>query len=294
MTLEQLEIFFQIAGGKTYLAVADERNMSQSSVSRMMRAMEDEMEVSLLRRDGRSIALTQAGQALHHDLQDLMPEIHRMLMHVRSYTQQQKSISYAIVPKTPFLRMNRVIEAFGQMMPDCRVQEIDVPRIQDAWDKLRKYQLDFLIMHRPNYLDTGIYQSFAFLEDRLMAALPVGHPLAEHTSIQPEELQDERMLLNSNSFYDMMQVSERCGIQFRADYQPLTRIDLLMQVIELKRAGIVWQSETKLFQFSSLRFVPLAIEPVPFVLITHSQELMPHQKLFLRTFRENASKLNNF
>jgi len=30
------------------------------------------------------------------------------------------------------------------------------------------------------------------------------------------------------------------------------------------------------------------------VLITHSQELMPHQKLFLRTFRENASKLNNF
>lgn len=294
MTLEQLEIYFQIASGKTFLAVADERNMSQSSISRMMRTLEEEMEVSLLRRDGRSIALTQAGQAFFRDLQDVMPEIYRMLLHVKTFSKQQKVISYAIVPQTPFLRMNRVVDTFCRQMPDCRVQETEVQKIQDAWDKLYKYQLDFLIMHRPNYWDAGAYQAYEFLEDRLMAVLPTAHPLAGQDIIQPASIQKELLLVNSNSFYEMMQVSERYGIHFKANHQPLTRTDLLMQVIEQKGVGIMWGSETKLFQFSSLRFIPLAMEPVPFVLLARKQEMTAHQKLFLSLFREMAPKLNEF
>lgn len=293
MTLEQLEIFLEIAGGKTYLTIAEEMNMSQSSVSRSMRALEEEMGVLLLKRDGRSIALTQAGQVFSQDLQEIMPKMHQTLKHVKSYA-TQRTIGCAIVPKTPFLRMNRVTDAFQRLMPDCVVQKVELSKVQDAWDMLSKYQVDFIIMHRPNYVDAKAYNAHEFLEDQLMLALPSDHPLAAAQSIKPESIRDETLLLNENSFYEMMQVSERCGVHFKADYQPLTRIDLLMQVIERKHVGVVWKTETKLFQFSSLRFVPLEIDPIPFVLIARNQEMTSYQRKFMDCFLLEAPKLNMF
>lgn len=293
MTLEQLEIFNEIAGGKTYLTVADEMNMSQSSVSRTMRALEEELGVTLFCRDKRTVALTSAGKVLMNDLQGILPKMHQMIEHVQMYT-EQKTVTFALVPKTPFLRMNRVTDAFQREMPGCRVQEIQIPRHQDAWDKMRKYQVNFLIMHRPNYIDSSVYFADEFLEDRLMLAMPADHPLADRKSVRPEDIREEFLLLNDNSFYEMMQVSERCGVHFQADYQQLTRIDMLMQVIERKKIAVVWRSEIQLFQFSSLRFLPLDIEPVPFVLVSRRNDMPEHQKKFRACFLKEAGSLNSF
>src|SRR5260221_4553182 len=84
MDLRQLEMFRAVAEQGTFTRAADRLHVSQSAVSRQVQLLEDELGGVLLRRSGRGVTLTEAGELLlrmthrvEKDVEDGLAEMSR-------------------------------------------------------------------------------------------------------------------------------------------------------------------------------------------------------------------------
>ena len=62
MDIEQIKCFCSAAEIKNFSAAAEENNISQSSLSKKIMALENELRVKLFDRNRRAVSLTQAGE----------------------------------------------------------------------------------------------------------------------------------------------------------------------------------------------------------------------------------------
>ena len=63
MDIETIRLFIRIAQGNTLSSVAEDANLSQSSLSKSIIRLENELDVQLLDRTHRNVTLTPAGKA---------------------------------------------------------------------------------------------------------------------------------------------------------------------------------------------------------------------------------------
>jgi len=76
MNLKQLEAFLLVADLKSFTGAARQLYMSQPAVSFQIKALEDELQVSLFQRNDKKVILTEAGRLLY-------PRVKEILMHYR-------------------------------------------------------------------------------------------------------------------------------------------------------------------------------------------------------------------
>ena len=82
MTVESFQYFYAIAEGMTYMEASEEFNISQSSLSKAIFRLEDDLGIKLFDRSGHKVQLTQAGLQLYSDLKEVIPGYRRMLRNV--------------------------------------------------------------------------------------------------------------------------------------------------------------------------------------------------------------------
>lgn len=75
MTLESLEIFVAVARRLSFAAVAAERDVDASSISRAVAALERDLGVRLLQRTTRRMTLTEAGEAYRRRVEAVLDEL---------------------------------------------------------------------------------------------------------------------------------------------------------------------------------------------------------------------------
>lgn len=74
MDTTSLKYFIEIASGKTFWEVSENHNISQSSVSKAILRLEDELNVKLFSREKRTVRLTPAGNMFYGALKKMEPE----------------------------------------------------------------------------------------------------------------------------------------------------------------------------------------------------------------------------
>ena len=84
MELEQLRIFLAVAEYGGFTEAAKHLFVSHSTTSRAVSALERELETPLFRRQGRSVALTPAGEVLRDRAQALLKQADAAAEAVRS------------------------------------------------------------------------------------------------------------------------------------------------------------------------------------------------------------------
>ena len=72
MELEQLRVFAAVADEGSFTGAARRMDISHSTVSRTITALEEELGVRLVERDNRFIALTKAGETLREEAEQLL------------------------------------------------------------------------------------------------------------------------------------------------------------------------------------------------------------------------------
>ena len=78
MELLQLKYFYKIANSRTLTQAADELNVSQPSLSRMISRLEDEFEMEFFDRNGRNITLNKNGEVFLHYCTQIMNSLDEM------------------------------------------------------------------------------------------------------------------------------------------------------------------------------------------------------------------------
>ncbi len=159
---------------------------TQPQVSRLIAMLSEELGFPLFQKHGRQILPTQEGVLFYDRTKHILSgfdEVSRITAEIRSHKDAwlrvvaQPHLAHVVVP--------RAIAAFLTMHPDIRVSLATRSRADmGLW--LSGRQVDIGLAALP--LEVAGIKAETFAKVRVVAAVPVGHPLARRSVIRPKDL----------------------------------------------------------------------------------------------------------
>lgn len=190
MQIDQLKYFVTIVEHKTYLEAANILNISQSSLSKKIIALENELDVILFDRSKRSIQLTEAGSIFYQEAHNILANYHQMLNMIQPFTVNGRgTIRLATLPVLGQYGLFSKLQKFKSNYPNLTlsIEELE----EEAIITGLKHHIYDLGIIRKEYLNKNDFDYFLVAEDELVALLPIHHPLANHESLELHELKTE-------------------------------------------------------------------------------------------------------
>lgn len=190
MKLSQLRNFIAVVEASTVRQAARNLNLSQSSISKSIQQLEDELGAELLLRGAHGVAPTAAGKALLARAKIIEAE----LRHARNDVQtiqgaQVGEIRVSASPTVAIGLLPRAVIAFQRMRPrvSFRILEGVYPDVLPA---IRTGDLDFAICLVPTWPSDKTLSFTSLVKDRLAPAVRADHPLIGARKLQLADVLD--------------------------------------------------------------------------------------------------------
>jgi DNA-binding transcriptional LysR family regulator len=230
MELRHLRYFCAVADEQSFTLAARRLHVSQSGVSGQVRDLENELGVSLLRRNQRSVSLTPEGAVFLREARDILERADRAMETVVRASQGhygKLTIGLCGPATAPFLP--RLIREFRRQEPGVRLSLKDLDPAQQP-EALVNREIDVGFTRGLPTALRGVLRSEVLFREALVAALPRGHVRANAESISLSELAEDNFVLyareNAPELFDSV-----VGLCKRARFSP--------RIVDSPR---VWQS----------------------------------------------------
>jgi len=200
MELRHLRYFVQVAEDLHFARAAAHLGISQPPLSQQIRALEDELQVRLLERTSRRVALTPAGR--------LFLDAARATLHAadnavsvarRAARGELGELAIGFSASAPFVpEIAHAIAEFRDRYPQISLVLREIGGA-DHLEQIKDHQLDIAFRRGraiPDLPDTLIAEPF--LSERMYIACPPGHRLAQQASVRIADLADEPLVLYAN------------------------------------------------------------------------------------------------
>ena len=292
MNLEYLAEFKAIIQWGSFTKAAYELNMSQSTLSKHIAALEKELDVLLFNRSTSGLALTSAGEKVlytSNEIEDLMQELNvslqevRRRSHVKLFIGSQTSLNHCGVAPA--------IWAFRELHPD-----IDVIADDTMVGKLNPLAYTEIELAFSRWIPEGDrkYEYTLFAPDNLCAIIPVCHPLAAQESVTWDQLRDEKILLASPNISEIyIKAAKSCGYLPNLRQYENMRIGSMYEYV---RFGMGLTLSGRMIYGNFKTPGTIAIDIIPrvsrdfFLVRRKHQPLSRSAKLFWRFIQESYTK----
>jgi len=202
-TLQQLRIFKALATEKSFTHAGEILFISQPSVSKQIKTLEDHLGILLLNRNGNKISLTDAGNIFlqySERILALCEESCRALNDLKDG--ERGNLKIGASQTIGAYLMPRVLTLFAQIYPQINLN-IDIDSTRLIAKKVADRIIDIAIVGGdiPSYLKNNL-EIENFIEDELVLIIPKLHPFArmEKKTVSKEDLYNLNFItLNSNS-----------------------------------------------------------------------------------------------
>lgn len=205
MDTTAIKYFMEIASGQTFWEVSENHHISQSSVSKSIFRLEEELGVKLFSREKRAVELTPAGTSFYNSMKKLEPEFRQALLSLAQFSTHQ-NICLCMVPNSDFMSLDLRISnsSFFREHPDISMTILRETNPQQAIAHLEQGRADFLISHRFSFTDQSC-DSYTVYPDILYAIFPKDHKMAGRESVDFQELMNETILVRSTILLEAIQ-----------------------------------------------------------------------------------------
>ena len=190
MELQKLKYFHTIASLRHVTRAAEQLHVAQPALSQAMRALEEELGVKLLAKEGRRIVLTPYGEHLKSRLDSTLPELEGLPAELEELKSKvSKTVRLNILAASTFV-INAIV-GFQRLHPDV---------VFDFEQNESKKNCDIVVTTN----ETGVpvkrsYRARCIKEENIYLAVPQSSRYAEKSSIALEEVKDEKFVMFSNS-----------------------------------------------------------------------------------------------
>lgn len=192
MTLTQLEIFSRVAELRGFTLAAHRLGISQSAVSHAMKSLEQELGVELLRRHQSQVELSDIGEQLLLRARAMLG-LANTLRQEAADARGMKSGTLRIGsfgPTSSIKLLPKILQRFRQAHPGIEVH-IDEGPDRQVMQLLEERRIDvgFVVLPEERF------DTFALIEDQMVALLPLDHPLAMRSAVSLKDLCDTPFVL---------------------------------------------------------------------------------------------------
>jgi DNA-binding transcriptional LysR family regulator len=197
ITIAGLRIFESVARHANFSRAAEELHVSQPYVSNQIHELEAKLRVSLFRRVGRRVYLTEAGVLLNrhaHELLDRIAAAERETADLREVIVGRLDLATVVIPAEHILPS--VLGHFRAQYPEValNLQVFNSRQVEQAVAEGR-YELGISLSHsRPDNLKVE-----EFGVDELVVVVGKRHRLASETTVDPKVLAGEALLVREPS-----------------------------------------------------------------------------------------------
>ena len=192
MTLTQLEIFSLVAELRGFTLAAHRLGISQSAVSHAMKSLEQELGVELLRRHQSSVELSDIGQQLllrARAMLGLANTLRQEAADARGMKTGTLRIG-SFGPTSSIKLLPKILHRFRQAHPGIEVHIDEGPDRQvTQWLEERRIDVAFVVLPQERF------DTFALIEDQMVALLALDHPLATRSAVSLKDLCDDPFVL---------------------------------------------------------------------------------------------------
>ncbi|KGS97508.1 bacterial regulatory helix-turn-helix, lysR family protein [Burkholderia pseudomallei MSHR7498] len=175
MELRQLRYFIAVAEEMNITRAAQRLHMTQPPLSRQLQLIEDEIGLPLFERGARPLKLTDAGRVLYAQARRVLEQADELAPLTRRLAQAAERIVIGFVPSTLYGALPEVIRAFREAAPAVELSLIEMFTLEQL-GALKGGRID-IGFGRLRFNDDRLVRE-VLVEERLIAALPDGHPLA--------------------------------------------------------------------------------------------------------------------
>ncbi|MBY9077728.1 LysR family transcriptional regulator [Paenibacillus sp. HN-1] len=231
MDIRQLQYFVEAARLGSFSKAAKSLYITQPTVSKMIRQIEEELGADLFYREGKSIKLTDAGEILLAKAQNIVESFHSLSSELDSLRNLKKGhIRIGLPPMVGANFFPAVIGQFHRKYPKVtiRLYEDGAKKVEND---VENGILDIGMSVLP--VDETKFHVFTFAEERLELLVPAGHRLVGRKAVSLAELKEEEFVLFQEDFALHDRVIDACvraGFQPRVVYES-TQWDLIAQMV---------------------------------------------------------------
>ncbi|WP_460115243.1 LysR family transcriptional regulator [Pseudomonas sp. H2_D02] len=192
MTLTQLEIFSLVAELRGFTAAATRLGIGQSAVSHAIKTLEQELGVELFRRHQSLVEPSDIGQQLllrARAMLGLANTLRQEAADARGMRRGTLRIG-SFGPTSSMKLLPSILERFRALHPGIEVHVDEGPDRQVLqWLDERRVDVGFVVLPEERF------DTFALMEDQMVALLPAAHPLAAQANLKLGELCNDPFIL---------------------------------------------------------------------------------------------------
>lgn len=259
-TIRALDVFFAVAKDLSFSQAADHLFMSQSSVSKIIMRLENNLGTQLFSRTSHGVELTSSGEFLFEELGIILPQIHQVFSDLSSINSPIKEHLSLSMPSST---CRRLVNDFVTAYPSIRFSSSQNYDPFIAFNDLFKNDPALWITH--SLLIPEDYMKHITIhriyEDPVYVILPLDHPFANAKFLSIQDLQRENLICHSNHTLAMAKaLSINAGLTLRTvDMRDSinTRAMCLIAICAGKGISLFYKSDFEMIATDKIVRVPL-------------------------------------
>lgn len=256
MEIQQLYYYMELCKQKNFTEAGYACNMTQGALSKQIRKLENELGITLIRRNTRKFELSKEGEIFLSYAKKMTGTYEEMLKNV----QKNQEIKIGCMPVLAPYHFARLVADFRKEYPDIKLV-IDERIASDIQENSDRY--DFLILRENMMEDQKKFRFFPLYDDKLCAVLYEKHPLYGRDRLQLKELKDDVFIFperGSGSYEVFYKSCEKAGFEPKIAFEFPQANTIMSFVSEGVGVTITFSTVYREAKCAGVKMIPLEDE----------------------------------
>jgi len=200
MDIRLLQEFVSLVETKSFQETSEQMNVSQSTLTKHIHKLEDEMGVSLFDRSTRSVELNEYSKSYYPYAKKIVKLYEEGDAAIATIQSRGKNVlRIALTPALTHYGGIEVLSDFSREFPKYQLEITECPHVVEL---LTEQKCDFVFAMENDAMDSRMTK-LLYKTDRLVVIFPASHPLASLHEVTLEQICKERFILHRNSSGEM-------------------------------------------------------------------------------------------
>jgi DNA-binding transcriptional LysR family regulator len=198
MELRDIKSFIEVANHRSFTKAAEHSYLSQPSLSKAVKKLEEELHVKLFDRSTRRLLMTDAGRIVYRQGQQVLASLNELPTLLEELIDVAAGeIKVGIPPLIGTLFFPHIARTFHEQYPNVKLKlfEHGAKLIEQL---VEESQIDVGLIVLP--VDKSVFNIYPFINDEFVLYINHTHPLAKRASVNLSELKDEKFIIFTKDF----------------------------------------------------------------------------------------------